>query len=433
MRLARFLLVLFFILIFLHLSRRLFISYFDRDPSYYFGLAAMAVLALAVWAYTSVLPPVGRVGFFHGKLLFFLLALVALFAYGYLARNSVRFMLLDLAPYLIVLAFLILGRYDQVWRDLEIPAVLLFWAGLAVVAVGLSRPNVELSYGGIIMASAVVAVERSSVATLGYDLAPLLGLAPLLFALAFLRPRWGLLKLLGVAGMVACLGLQVYFQKRAPTARLLAYVAMATVIIPFLSKRLRMGTALLLIGGLAALYVLIGQERIGLLRQRYEMRDVSRFEEAQAMLAELSMREYVFGRGLGGYFTPPPGWEAGTEPVGRRGEMGNASLHIGMLVPFLKGGVLFCLIYYAFFLPAVYRKRPGWHQNVYNSAAMLVLPVYWVFLGVEGAPTMANPLDAVLAGLVCARFAVPVAQPAEEPQLLTAEEYAWMQYEASPR
>ena len=83
-------------------------------------------------------------------------------------------------------------------------------------------------------------------------------------------------------------------------------------------------------------------------------------------------------------------------------------MHIGVLQPLLAGGVILCLAYYAFFIPILWRKPPGWYDNRYNVAAMAVLPVYATFLLIEGAPVWGTPFTCALVGMACARPATPV-------------------------
>ena len=86
------------------------------------------------------------------------------------------------------------------------------------------------------------AERTTDVATMAYRLQSLLQFWPVLFATAYFQVRFNFWKILGLATVVFMLGLEVYFQKRAPVMRTGGYVAMAVFFIPLLQRRLKFGS-----------------------------------------------------------------------------------------------------------------------------------------------------------------------------------------------
>ncbi len=410
MKTARFFIVLFFILAFLNTSRRAFVSFLGFDPRYFFGLLSIPTMVLATWKYRQALGPPPGVSGYRVNLAIFALLVPLLAFYGYLRGNLLQYTLLDLAVYILIFCFLYLGRYDQVWADLEKPLCLLMLAGILLIVAGTFRPAVRIGYEGIELAE--IGRGRYTVFTLGYDLKMLLGLAPLIFAMGYMRPRWDWVKITGVVGIVAAITMQVYFQKRAPTLRELAYAGMVVLIIPMFHKKVKMGTTALLVVGTIVVVALAGGQHVEKLLTRYgegaPLLENERWFEAGALLKDFNPLDYMVGRGMGGYFTPPVNWQAGVVFVNYQGDMGRPSLHVGMLFPLLKGGLIFMAVYYAFFFRLFVPKGRAWYLNRYNAAAMAVLPVYWFFQLIGGPPSIYASYDCVLIGLCCARFAVPV-------------------------
>jgi hypothetical protein len=88
--------------------------------------------------------------------------------------------------------------------------------------------------------------------------------------------------------------------------------------------------------------------------------------------------------------------------VDRRGEEANSYgvrwLHVGGLIPFFKGGLLFACLYYSIYVAGLLR---GWRlrSDPFSAAAFFVLVFHTVFLFQEGWFSMSNTFELVMIGL----------------------------------
>lgn len=360
----------------------------------YIGLAA---LVLAVVGYDGLEVCTARAGVLQTPFTACLIMVLALGVYGFLVNPVIVSTAMDTATYLIVLCFVALGRHDEFWQDVEKPLLVLFWVAVGLTWVGVGTPDFEAQevrslYG--------ITIDTPT-DTLGYRIVGLLGLYPLLFALALTRNRFDAWALLGLGTLVVYLGFHVYFAKRAPVARAVSYAVFALVLMPALRGRRVSGWIILALIAFATVGFFSVDRYLPVLVAKYQMTDVSRLEEAKALASDLSPMEWLLGRGMGGTFTPPRHWRAGIIESG--GMIARDSVHAGILLPVLKGGLLFALAYYSLFAKVI-RLHPGaWYESRANFAASVALPVYGAFLFVEGPPSIANICDAVLVGLACGR------------------------------
>jgi hypothetical protein len=208
--------------------------------------------------------------------------------------------------------------------------------------------------------------------------------------------------------MPAFFFLQVLFQKRAPSARALVYVlVVASVLSVLRGKRKMVLCAGILLCIVLSFVAISYREAFGLLINRFRSNvsigEMDRLQEAQAMLKDFAWWEFFVGRGMGGSFAPPEGWQSGIQIISIDGKQGRADLHIGMLEPLLKGGLCLSICYFSFFVVMILPKRKTWYRDDYNLTGLIIIFVYGLFLCVEGPPTFAAPSNAMLVGLICAR------------------------------
>ena len=437
MRPGRRLLFLALTMIIVTSSHELFMVILGHGISLVFSggvFVSLLVLIPAVQRYRKAYALTPAIGAFRAKLMMLVVSVILLTVYGYVRGNLLRLVLLDIWPYAAIFLFLVLGRYDQAWEDLEKPLILGFWALFLLCVLGLNYPKPLARGAGLI--SVEVAGQRGFTNSLGYDLNKLTYFWPIVLMLGYTRRRVDIWKILGLASILAFLTLQILFQKRAPVARAMAYLFTVALIVPLLQKKLKLGTTtIVLLGSLVVVFVVasVGTNWSYLI-ERYQGGawgiGSERSMEASWMLNDLNLVEYVVGRGMGGYYTPPYWWTAGVGPVTRMGDMGRPFLHVGLLQPMLKGGFILLAIYYSFFFPMFFRKQPGWYQNRFNVVAMGALPVYTLFLLVEGPPTWVAPAEAFLVGFCCARLATPatVAEPEFDDEYLISDEYGYAEY-----
>ncbi|MCD6364583.1 MAG: hypothetical protein J7M14_01780 [Planctomycetes bacterium] len=408
-----------------------------REVHYVFSaLRVMAVFSalMAMRLYQTNLPPIPRINSFGMKLTLLAILVAMATTQGLMRGNPTKQLFFDIYPYVLIYAFLVMGRHDKVWEHLEKPLLIAFWLSMVLVVVGLTKSKAETSAFGRLSYRANIEAVRGSVDTIGYRVRVMLNLWPLLFVLAYLKRGFGLWKILGLGTIIAYLALSVYFQKRAPLVRGMAYLSMIVVFIPMLRKKLYPANAAIMLVAIIIFFAAVstGQSYRRLI-QRFQtnipLLESSRFREARALLNDLNTLEYTIGRGMGGYYAAPMLWTAGTRMI--HGAPRNTSTHIGILTVLLKGGVLLVAVYLSFFVPMILRKPYGWYENRYNVSAMAIAPVYLAFQLIEGAPSTTNILDAILVGMAAARFATPVLQEYPEYQEYY-EAYVHKDYEQYP-
>lgn len=410
---------LFLVAQFLSLTRLFFIQHLGSGAgavASQAGLLSVALLPPVVLAYgLKDGDPFGRLVFGARLWLLALGAVVILcFLHGWVEKEyAIAPVLHDLAPYVVVMSFVVLGSMPRVWSDTDGFLVALLAAALLVNAIGMTEMTRVVS--------AEHADDRAGVATVAYRTQGALAFWPLLFLTARLRrPRTAALLFTAVFFVLAQ---QVLFQKRAPSVRVLLFVAIFVFVLPRLwprtaghpvtgpehkVRRLFAGVALvaafvcvtaapwLFEGQLAGLLRRISGEAYrggaaGMLTWENE-----RFHEASMFFSTLEPQEYVFGRGFGGYFDPPEaGWGVWLEDmhvIGRR------QLHVGALMPFFKGGLLLVLAYYPGLLLALVRGRRLLSEPL-AAAAFFVLAIQTVFLIQEGFFTLSVAFDLAMVGL----------------------------------
>jgi hypothetical protein len=121
-----------------------------------------------------------------------------------------------------------------------------------------------------------------------------------------------------------------------------------------------------------------------------------RFHEASVFLEAMEPGEVAFGKGFGGYFKPDASWW-GTW-LDDVNEFGRRQLHVGGLMPFFKGGLVFAIVYYAGLLLAVVRGFRARFEPLAAAAFFIVL-LHLVFLVQEGWFMMSIAFDLALVGL----------------------------------
>jgi hypothetical protein len=301
----------------------------------------------------------------------------------------------------------VLGSQRAVWKDVDPALVVLFLAGLALSAVGMT----EITR----VVSEEFAEDRAGPTIVAYRMQGALAFWPLLFLTA--RLRRPLTALLIFAGVFFVFGQQILFQKRSPSVRVLLYVVVFLVVLPRLLPRApqaRRHLAAFAVAGAVAVMValtaapwLFEAQASGLLRrlsgQAYSggaaamlTWENERFFEAGMFFRTLEPQELVFGRGFGGYFVPDtPGWGEWLEDVS---VVGRRQLHVGGLMPFFKGGFALALVYYAGLAYSLWRGRRALLEPL-GAAAFFVVLVHAVFLLQEGWFTMSVSFDLFAVGL----------------------------------
>lgn len=337
---------------------------------------------------------------------------VALTLYGWLEKGyQMSAVAHDLVPYLVIVASVALGSIPRVAQDADRTIVLLFAAALLVNGLGMTEMTRVVSEAD--------AEDRAGISTVAYRTQGALAFWPLLLLTARLRSHRT--ALLIFAGVFFVLAQQILFQKRAPTVRVGLFVLVFLWLLPRVGlggpgtrgggARLRRmfvltGAAALLVALTVAPWLFEGQ-LAGLSRRlRGEAYtggvaamlswENERFFEAAMFLGTLEPQELILGRGFGGYFVPDaPGWGVWLDDVS---EFGRRQLHVGLLMPLFKGGLVLASVYYAGLLLALVRGRRARREPL-AAAAFFVVLLHALFLLQEGWFIMSASLDLVMVGL----------------------------------
>ncbi len=351
-------------------------------------------------------------------------AVLLLLVYGFLSIYQATGRLESLLPvtqeiwvFTVLWCFLILGRYDEVWDVLEKPLILFFWLGTLLVLVSLPRPGtLYWGSGGGFGVTAEYQTSFSgdtaqrSISSLGYDIRGLMALWPLAFTAGAFYPRWGFWKVAGLLAAPVFAVFQIFtFRFRSELGMALALIVAVMLILLVTSGRTRLSTAILmLLAGFVCLGVVYGTTDFSKMVARFGEGDKWAFRKAEwkSLYDDTSSIEFLIGKGAGGFYPNPSATE--------RMSYYRSETHMGVLFPFLKGGLLFCLIYFGLFFRLFFRKPPGWYRNRYNLAGFLVAILFGLSQIVIPFPTTQFTFSAVVAGLGLARLGTYNRLPVEE-------------------
>jgi hypothetical protein len=371
---------------FFSMSRQFFFDLFSPDLAPYAtaaGVGSLVLLLPAILGYGSLAgSPFGRLRggarvwvALLAALVLFLLLLGWLWQ-GYYINDVLR----ESGAFLTVIACIILGSIPEFWHDVDRTLVTLLVAGMVVIALGFSGFAELLNTYGY--------QTRVAGETVAYDVQAVMHLLPYLLLTARWRSKWQIVIIM--LGLLFNLGMQVLFQKRLDTFEALVYLLLFFFVLPRLASRwpeyrqavpertFKIAFAAIFVlgvGGALLLAPQIVRGQASALLARYGEEDTSRLQEAGEMLRDLEGWEYLIGRGMGGYFT---GWsEAGSRRWGDWladvGVVGKRSVHVGALMPMLKGGLLLSLVYYAGLAAVLLGWRRGFGDPLSAVAYLIVL------------------------------------------------------------
>ena len=174
---------------------------------------------------------------------------------------------------------------------------------------------------------------------------------------------------------------QFYFLKRAPSARAIIYLILAwnIYLMKYKKTNFLIRSLFIIILIFVFTYLVVPQE----LLDRFAIVDVARQDEAIQMLEQLTTLELIFGKGLGGFFTLESG--AALIDVNDIGIKGKHILHVGILYPILKGGLILATVVYLHVFSAIRKALISFNKlNKYQLTALTFLLVYSLFRLIEG-------------------------------------------------
>lgn len=328
--------------------------------------------------------------------LVFMAALLIMFFMGVIRSNPYRVIILDLVPYAVVLSGFILGRRDEVWESILFPVLFVSYIALFV--------------GFVFMDPDVVYDHSRLTLSFGYQMSNQLSLLPLVALIAVVREK----KFYYVAstiGLLASALLYLYFAKRAPFARSLIYFVLV-VIAGLIKQSWRNNSIYISALSMAVILYVFSvfmplQDMVRQLENRYVgdtgviesvISENPRLDEAMILLQEISWTEWFFGKGLGGYLINPDLMYI-VQDVINEDTIGRLYVHVGNLVPLLKGGVFFTVVYFFPLILMLINWRKILPRMDISSCCLVWCFVYFTFQFIEGPPTYSNLGDALALGM----------------------------------
>lgn len=349
------------------------------------------------------------------------LALYGWLVQGYGASTIIR----ESGAFLVILACAILGSIPQFWKDIYRTFI-----GLILVALGLNLAALS-DITALITADGLR--SRSGVESISYEIQNVLHLWPyFLFTARFHKRFFVYIIFLGVVFIFIQ---QLLYQKRIGTAEVIIYLTIFFVIAPRYTLQwskswhllpepfLRTSFLIICSVGLAFALLLAPQiinAQTSALIERFNTSDTARIDEAAHMLSSLNGVEYLIGRGMGGYFGRD-GTHLKKIPfvfLTDVGVIGRRELHVGALMPMLKGGLLLMVVYYLGIAAVLWT----WKQNKEDPlsfAAYIFVLVSFIYSLQGGMFILGDSYHLVLLGLGIGRsFANNTIRQAEDGQWL---------------
>jgi hypothetical protein len=326
----------------------------------------------------------------------FIAALLVMFLIGVIRSNPYRVIILDLVPYVVVLSGFILGRRDEVLEGILSPVLFISYVALFV--------------GFLFMDPDVIYDHSRLTLSFGYQMSSQLSLLPLIALIAVVREK-KFYYVASIIGLLASTLLYLYFAKRVPFARSLIYFVLV-VIAGLIKQSWRNNSIYISALSMAIILYMFSvfmplQDMVKQLESRYGgdtgviesvTSENPRFDEAMILLQEISWTDWFFGRGLGGYLTSPDLMYI-VQDVIDEDTIGRLHVHVGNLVPLLKGGVFFTLIYFFPLILMLISWRKILPRMDLSSCCLVWGFVYLAFQFIEGPPTYSNLGEALALGM----------------------------------
>jgi hypothetical protein len=292
------------------------------------------------------------------------------------------------AAWLVFLSFLI-ARDVKKWELFEKKFHVMFYFFSGLVALGVIFPAEHLLEN-------LDKIEGITSATVAYQISQILDFWPLLFMMKFFKTTGLKNNLISFLPFVIYISFQVFFLKRAPSARAVAYIFTAITLYYYLKG---LGTFLpkFFVTSFVAFFLIFFLTPKNL-TDRFMTEDSARLDETITMFEQMSVPEHIFGKGLGGYFYNDE--VGGAIVVDGSGELGKYILHIGVSYAYLKGGVVLLLLILTLYFNSIFRGLSHLHTlTAEQKSALCFLIVYGVFRIIEGPFSTGAIFDGVLFGL----------------------------------
>ena len=333
--------------------------------------------------------------------------LVALFIYGFLYHNAITETGNEFIMLWIISAALVVGGDDRFWYAIAKPLTVIFYLAALLVFLYYDTPLEVTTTPEGTFASQIEYMSARYLGTLGMEFRALAGAGLFLGFWGALSPRNDIWRGLQILAIFIAAGIEVVLFKFRGAVVVFALAGLSLLLFrPFLERRRRPGM-------MAILVALIVTGSLIFLRTQESQFLIDRFSENEAIANEgmfssrnIELAAYMsdmkaqvlVGHGLGGYFNAYDAFR-------NRESLQWGTLHYGLLVFTLKGGVLMLGLFLAFLWPGFYIRPRAWYQNRCNLVAALMFPILLFQFALGPIALSINSIMAQLpAMMVLARF-----------------------------
>lgn len=331
---------------------------------------------------------------------FFILFSLFLFVMGLFKGNPITFWLIDSASYFVFICFIFIGTSRVFWDDLMIVGIPILIAAIIVnaITVTIFIPTYHVQETNTFELTSAARMARS---ILAYETQWALSLWSIFLLTAYKRKGFSFLWI--IISVVLLFMLQILFQKRSPSVRIVFFIATFLFIIPLylksdslkklVKKRKRflyagIAVGVLLVANTLNVELIVNQfeslmDRLGgnagNITGSYDKgflgvftSDNERLIEVFQMFEDFNMIDFFIGKSYGGFYR-----EHFVFFVDK------TTTHIGIFNIFLKGGLIYFITYFAIVLiPLLYHK---FHKNsMLTIACFYYIILTTLFQLVEG-------------------------------------------------
>jgi hypothetical protein len=311
------------------------------------------------------------------KLKAWFIIVFVMFAYGFYLKNTFLTITTDFILYFYMGMFLLIGGDDRFWRIIIKHLTILFYAAVVLMFFFINVSMIPYKDESYNYRQLYMMDDRYTM-SVSYYLRPLIssGLLIGMWGLVHGDKKWRFMQVLTWAFYFAYeVG---FFQFRAGFIFITMAIFSFLLLRPLLEKRSRVNfTYVFIVLFLLSFAYYTTTEYWSNFSERFDLNQKvtgifsGRFEELDAYITDLGWK-VVVGRGMGGTFDASTvSWTSGAYVW--------STLHFGILIYTLKGGVLFLFLFLSiFFMPLIKRRKSCWYHEPYNLAAILIFPVYFV-------------------------------------------------------
>jgi hypothetical protein len=302
--------------------------------------------------------------------------------------------------------FLLLGVDDRVWYGLDKHLTVVCYVGAALIVLYYQEPLPEF-YGvhiGDLLEPGEPLINFRSTNSTAILLRPLIGPALLLGMRGLVRRDGGVWRIAQIAALPVFFACEVGIFKFRSEAIFCALTIISFLLLrPLLEKRLRPTMSVILLSvALLGLGYYVSTESFQLFANRQVVETTGpldyRLQELEACRTDLGWQLLV-GRGLGGTF------DVSSVRVGVEGADKWMTLHFGLAVLMLKGGVLLLAMFLSFVLPGLWVRGRSWYANPLNLTAALLVPIYLISFIINPIALSPDALLSILpAMMILSRF-----------------------------